>query len=813
MLCIVGVVTDPVIDIHDLVKTFGATRALDGLDLTVAAGEVHGFLGPNGAGKSTTIRALLGLLRTDSGSISVFGSDPWAASVGIHRRLAYVPGDVALWPNLSGGETIDMLLRMRGIEPRGTRRAELLERFDLDPTKRGRAYSKGNRQKVALVAAFAADVDLLVLDEPTSGLDPLMEETFADTLAERVAAGTTVLLSSHILSEVERLADRVTIIRAGRAVETGTLAELRHLRRSKVVAEVAGRVPDLARHRRRERRPRRRSDRQLLGRAGGDDRRPRCPDGRRRPVADQRPADPRGAVPRGLPSRAGRRPMTTYAGTWSLARAALRRDRVLASAWVLLLVVVVYASAAATEGLYPTAADRVDAAEAINNSPAIVALYGPILDVTSLGELAMTKLTVLYAVFAALLFLVLVRRHTRTEEESGRAELLGGTAIGRDAPLAAAVLEAALVALGLGILAAAASAGAGLPVAGSVAFGASWVGVSWVATGLTAVACQVSASARTCAAVAGAGLGFLYVLRIIGDTGPGWVSWLSPFGWSTRLRAWSDPRWWVLLLDLVLGALLVVVAQRLQQRRDLGAGLVAARPGPAEGSPRLADAFVLTWRTHRAMLLSWTVGAGALGLVMGAIAPSVGDLLDTEAGRQVIESIGGVGRMQDALVGAVLSIAGVIVTCFAVAVVTHGAGDERDGRTEQVLATGVSRTRAFLATATVALGGATWLLLVTGVGAALGLGLQAGGGGDSLGPLRRRRARPVAGGLGGRGAGPAPVRRREQVRRPRLGRGGGVLRARTAGRAARPPGCGDRAVAVHAPARDAGRGVRARLRR
>ena len=247
MLCIVGGVTDPVIDIHDLVKTFGATRALDGLDLTVAAGEVHGFLGPNGAGKSTTIRALLGLLRTDSGSISVFGSDPWAASVGIHRRLAYVPGDVALWPNLSGGETIDMLLRMRGIEPRGTRRAELLERFDLDPTKRGRAYSKGNRQKVALVAAFAADVDLLVLDEPTSGLDPLMEETFADTLAERVAAGTTVLLSSHILSEVERLADRVTIIRAGRAVETGTLAELRHLRRSKVVAEVAGRVPDLAR--------------------------------------------------------------------------------------------------------------------------------------------------------------------------------------------------------------------------------------------------------------------------------------------------------------------------------------------------------------------------------------------------------------------------------------------------------------------------------------------------------------------------------------------------------------------------------------
>ena len=234
------------IDIHGLVKTFGATRALDGLELTVAAGEVHGFLGPNGAGKSTTLRALLGLLRTDAGSLTVFGLDPWADGVAIHRRLAYVPGDVTLWPNLSGGETIDMLLRMRDIEPRETRRAELLERFDLDPTKRGRAYSKGNRQKVALVAAFAADVDLLVLDEPTSGLDPLMEQVFADSLAERVAAGTTVLLSSHILSEVERLADRVTIIRAGRTVETGTLAEMRHLRRSKVVAELAGPVPDLS---------------------------------------------------------------------------------------------------------------------------------------------------------------------------------------------------------------------------------------------------------------------------------------------------------------------------------------------------------------------------------------------------------------------------------------------------------------------------------------------------------------------------------------------------------------------------------------
>jgi ABC-2 type transport system ATP-binding protein len=235
-----------VVAVNALVKTFGQFRALDGLDLTVAAGEVHGFLGPNGAGKSTTIRALLGLLRTDAGSATVFGKDPWRDAVEIHRRLAYVPGDVALWPNLSGGETIDLLIRMREADPVHSRRAELLERFELDPTKKGRAYSKGNRQKVALVAAFAADAELLILDEPTSGLDPLMEEVFNQCVAERTAVGTTVLLSSHILSEVERLADRVTIIREGRTVETGTLEDLRHLHRSHVRAEVTGAAPDLA---------------------------------------------------------------------------------------------------------------------------------------------------------------------------------------------------------------------------------------------------------------------------------------------------------------------------------------------------------------------------------------------------------------------------------------------------------------------------------------------------------------------------------------------------------------------------------------
>lgn len=224
------------IDISGLVKTFGRTRALDGLDLSVATGEVHGFLGPNGSGKSTTIRVLLGLLRADSGTVRLLDGDPWTEAAGLHRRLAYVPGDVNLWPALTGGEVIDLLGHLRGgLDER--RRAELVERFDLDPTKKGRTYSKGNRQKVALVAALASNAELLLLDEPTSGLDPLMEAVFQECVEEVKHAGRTVLLSSHILAQVEALCDRVTIIRHGKTVESGTLVDLRHLTRTSITAE------------------------------------------------------------------------------------------------------------------------------------------------------------------------------------------------------------------------------------------------------------------------------------------------------------------------------------------------------------------------------------------------------------------------------------------------------------------------------------------------------------------------------------------------------------------------------------------------
>lgn len=226
-----------VIRTEGLVKSFGGFTALNGLDLHLEQGEVLGFMGPNGAGKSTTIRVLLGLLRANAGRAELFGQDPWRDAVRLHRRLAYVPGDVSLWPGMTGGEAIDLLGNLRG-GLNQTRRAELLERFELDPRKRGRTYSKGNRQKVAIVAALASDVELLILDEPTSGLDPLMEMVFQEEIAHEKAGGRSILLSSHIMSEVQALADRISIIRDGRIVDTGTLDEMRSHARTSITAVV-----------------------------------------------------------------------------------------------------------------------------------------------------------------------------------------------------------------------------------------------------------------------------------------------------------------------------------------------------------------------------------------------------------------------------------------------------------------------------------------------------------------------------------------------------------------------------------------------
>lgn len=419
--------------------------------------------------------------------------------------------------------------------------------------------------------------------------------------------------------------------------------------------------------------------------------------------------------------------MTSLTATGPLTRFALRRDRMLVPVWLVVLVGVVYVSAAATPGLYPTEAERVATAEGWNATPSVVALYGPLMDTGSLGELAMTKMTVLYAVFAAVMAMVLVRRHLRTEEESGRHELVGATVVGRGAPLAAALAEVVLVALLLGASCAVACVAGGLPWRGSVLFGASWTGMVVVFGAATALACQVSASSRTCAMVASALIAGAYATRLVGDTTQTWVSWLSPFGWNTRLLAWADtPRWWVLGLYVLLAALLALAAGLLTARRDAGAGLVAPRPGPARGASSLGSAGALVRRSSRGTFWSWTVATAALGVLFGTITPGITDLLDTPVAQEMVTKLGGAGALEDAMVSAILGVVAVVVTCFGVAVLVHAANDEHDGRTEQVLGAGTSRTRQFLAVALVALGGTTVLVLVSGAAMALGYTLVAG---------------------------------------------------------------------------------------
>ena len=410
------------------------------------------------------------------------------------------------------------------------------------------------------------------------------------------------------------------------------------------------------------------------------------------------------------------------AGTRLLLRLALRRDRLFAPLWLAALLLVCLASAAATPGLYPDEAVRVRAAEALNASPAIVALYGPVLDTSSVGELAMTKMTVLYAVFVSVLFIALIRRHTRVEEESGRAELVASAGVGRYAPLAAGVLEGCLLAVILGVLTATVNTVGGLDPVGSIVFGGVWAGTALVAVGVGAVTAQLAASARTCAAYAAATVGAFFVLRAIGDTGPGWVSWLSPLGWNTQVSSYSGPRWGLLVLYPLLAAVLLLAAWTLRTHRDLAAGLIVARPGPPTGSPRLEGALTVALRVHATSLVLWTAACVVLGALFGMIVPGIGDLLDSTPAQAVIDKLGG------ALVAAILAVLAVVVTYFASTVIAHARSDEQQGRAEMVLSTAVSRPRWFLATMTLAVAGTAWLLAATGAAMWVGYAIAGGPG-------------------------------------------------------------------------------------
>ena len=551
----------------------------------------------------------------------------------LHRRLAYVPGDVTLWPELSGGEVIDLLGRLRGtIDPK--RRASLLERFDLDPRKKARTYSKGNRQKVALIAALAADVELLVLDESTSGLDPLMEGVFRECVAEERARGRTMLLSSHILAEVEAVCDRVTIIRQGCAVETGSLAELRHLTRTMVSAVVntlpAGieRLPgiyNLA------------VDGSQLScevdsqPAGWPDARA----GNRRAAQPGLPAaDARRPVPASLPGghRAECGPMNGLSGTGRLIRLILRRDWLKLLIWVFITVAVPIGVASSFKELYPTAAAIQAYARESMATPAAVGMLGLVYAQT-LGGLVAWRTGLNSAILIAPVSLLFIIRHTRTEEEAGRRELVGATAVGRSAPLTAAlgvVLGADLL---IGLLIAAGLAAQGLPAAGSLALGLSAASSGWVFAALAAAAAQLTTSPGPARGMALGGFGLAYVLRAVGDAAslnaqPDWASWLSPLGWVRFTRAFAGEQWGVFALLLGLTAVLAAAAYRLSERRDLGAGLLPARPGPAGAAPQLSTPLGLAWRLNRGGLVAWTAAAALFGILLGSTGSTFNNFVD-----------------------------------------------------------------------------------------------------------------------------------------------------------------------------------------
>lgn len=413
--------------------------------------------------------------------------------------------------------------------------------------------------------------------------------------------------------------------------------------------------------------------------------------------------------------------------TAALVRLALRRDRWLLPAWVGFFAAMVAFSASATVGLYPTEASRVAAANTINSTAAVVALYGPIYDPTSLGALSMTKMTAVYAALMSILMVALVVRHTRAEEEAGRLELVGAGVVGRAAPLAAALVVVGGASCVLGLLAAAGLVWAGLPIGGSLAFGAGWAATGLCFAAVAAVAAQVTTGGR-----AANGLGFMivalaYVARAIGDlaaAGPGWLSWLSPIGWNQQVRAFAGDRWSVLVLPLAATALLVPAAFALRHRRDLGSGLLDDRPGPAVG--RLSSPLALAWRLQRPLLLAWTAGTAVLALMMGSIAHNVAGLLDSPGMAKIIQQLGGEQGLTDAFLAAELGLTGTIIAAYGISAVARLGTEESAGHAEAVLAAATPRIRWAASHWLLAVAGVAWLELVAGVATGLGHGLAVG---------------------------------------------------------------------------------------
>ncbi|HSO04409.1 MAG TPA: hypothetical protein VLQ92_08015 [Candidatus Limnocylindrales bacterium] len=423
----------------------------------------------------------------------------------------------------------------------------------------------------------------------------------------------------------------------------------------------------------------------------------------------------------------GDRRGSALAGTGPLLHLALRRDRVLVPAWVLGIAGMATLSAQATVGLYPDLPQRVQAAEAINGSAALIALYGRIYDPTSLGELSLFKMTAFGAAMVGVLMIILVVRHTRAEEETGRLELVGSTVVGRAAPLAAGILLAAIAALGIAVLTAVGLTTAGLPLAGSIAFGAAWGATGLLFAAVGGITAQLSVSARAATGLGLIVLAVAYVARAVGDLaegGPGWLSWLSPIGWSQQVRAFSGTRWGLLVLPLVTTVVLVSLAFVLRARRDLGAGMLADRPGPAEG--RISSTWGLSWRLQRPSFVAWIVAAMLMGLVLGSVADSISSFFDTPGMAEFLERLGGRQALVDAFLAAELGIIGSLVAAYGITAAHWLHSEEEGGRTENVLATATTRRQWATSHAVLALLGVAVLTALVGMAIGLGHALSIG---------------------------------------------------------------------------------------
>lgn len=415
--------------------------------------------------------------------------------------------------------------------------------------------------------------------------------------------------------------------------------------------------------------------------------------------------------------------MSDLVGTTALVRLALRRDRVLLPLWLAVFAVSAGSSASATVGLYPTESSRVEAAAGINGTPSLVALYGEIYDPTSIGALAMIKLGGLGGALVAVLATVIVVRHSRAEEEAGRLELLGSTVVGRSAPLAAAAVVAVLTNLALGLVTAVSLSAAGLPGPGSLAFGLAWAGTGIAFAAVAAVAAQLTTGARAATATTSAVLGLAYLLRAVGDTaspnGPRWASWLSPVGWGQQVRPFAGDRWWVLLLPVAFTLAVGASAFALAARRDLGAGLLADRPGVSSAAPGLRSPLALAWRLHRTSLLGWAAGFVVLGLVFGNVASSIGSLLDSPQSQDLFRKLGGEKGLTDAFLATEVGFIGVFASVFGVQAAMRLRSEETALRAEPLLATATGRVSWAVSHVTVAVLGTALLLVTAGLAAGL----------------------------------------------------------------------------------------------